>query len=121
IFLMSIEIKKVISLEAEKESTLEFPFQDILETTIFKVVVPPSHGTLEVSGKNIKYKPDSKYIGEDFFSYLGDNEVKGIVALSVKETVFKPRARLLIQLGNQLIKNESIALIELAKNSFDAD
>lgn len=34
---------------------------------------------------------------------------------------FKPRARLLIQLGDQLIKNESIALVELAKNSYDAD
>jgi len=34
---------------------------------------------------------------------------------------FKPRARLLLQLGDQLIKNESIALIELVKNSYDAD
>ncbi len=34
---------------------------------------------------------------------------------------FKPRARLLLQLGNQLIKNESIALVELVKNSYDAD
>ena len=34
---------------------------------------------------------------------------------------FKPRARLLAQLGDQLIKNEIIALIELVKNSYDAD
>ncbi|MFY7938334.1 MAG: ATP-binding protein [Flavobacterium sp.] len=34
---------------------------------------------------------------------------------------FKPRARLLVQLGDQLIKNESIALVELVKNSYDAD
>jgi len=34
---------------------------------------------------------------------------------------FKPRARLLLQLGDQLIRNESIALIELVKNSYDAD
>lgn len=34
---------------------------------------------------------------------------------------FKPRARLLLQLGDQLIKNESIALTELVKNSYDAD
>jgi signal transduction histidine kinase len=38
-----------------------------------------------------------------------------------KNTVFKPRARLLLQLGDQLIKNESIALLELVKNSYDAD
>ena len=34
---------------------------------------------------------------------------------------FKPRARLLLQLGDQLIRNESIALLELIKNSYDAD
>lgn len=34
---------------------------------------------------------------------------------------FKPRARLLLQLGDQLIRNESIALVELVKNSYDAD
>ena len=34
---------------------------------------------------------------------------------------FRPRARLLLQLGNQLIRDESIALFELVKNSYDAD
>lgn len=34
---------------------------------------------------------------------------------------FEPRARLLIQLGDKLIKNENIALLELIKNSYDAD
>jgi signal transduction histidine kinase len=33
---------------------------------------------------------------------------------------FRPRARLLLQLGDQLIKNESVALLELVKNSYDA-
>lgn len=34
---------------------------------------------------------------------------------------FEPRARLLLQLGDKLIKNENIALLELIKNSYDAD
>ncbi|XZU28535.1 ATP-binding protein [Acinetobacter baumannii] len=34
---------------------------------------------------------------------------------------FRPRARLLAQLGDQLIKNEHIAVIELIKNAYDAD
>jgi signal transduction histidine kinase len=38
-----------------------------------------------------------------------------------KSLIFKPRARLLLQLGDQLIRNESIALLELVKNSYDAD
>lgn len=33
---------------------------------------------------------------------------------------FKPRARLILQLGDQLIRNESMALLELVKNSYDA-
>ncbi|MCR4417763.1 MAG: ATP-binding protein [Ignavibacteria bacterium] len=39
----------------------------------------------------------------------------------MKEDTFKVRARLIEQLGEQLIKNESIALIELIKNAYDAD
>ena len=38
-----------------------------------------------------------------------------------KTMAFKPRARIMLQLGDQLIKNESIALLELVKNSYDAD
>lgn len=38
-----------------------------------------------------------------------------------KQVSFKPRARLMPQIGDQLIKNESIALLELVKNSYDAD
>jgi signal transduction histidine kinase len=34
---------------------------------------------------------------------------------------FKPYARLLTMLGDQLIKNERIALVEIIKNSYDAD
>lgn len=33
----------------------------------------------------------------------------------------RPYARLLTMLGDQLIKNEQIAVIELIKNSYDAD
>ena len=34
---------------------------------------------------------------------------------------FRPYARLLTMLGDQLIKDERIALVELIKNSYDAD
>ena len=38
-----------------------------------------------------------------------------------KRVGFKAHARLLTMLGDQLIKNERIALVELVKNSYDAD
>lgn len=37
------------------------------------------------------------------------------------QMAFKPRAQILLQLGEQLIKNESIAILELVKNAYDAD
>lgn len=40
---------------------------------------------------------------------------------TLKELKIRPYARLLTMLGDQLIKNERIALIELIKNSYDAD
>lgn len=39
----------------------------------------------------------------------------------MSEIAFRPRARLLLQLGDQLIRSENIALLELVKNSYDAD
>ncbi len=45
-----------------------------------------------------------------------------MVTIIKKENVkFRPKAEILIQLGDQLIKNEGIALLELIKNSYDAD
>lgn len=39
----------------------------------------------------------------------------------MQTAIFKPRARLMSQLGEQLIKDENIAVLELIKNSYDAD
>ena len=37
------------------------------------------------------------------------------------EKHFRPRARIMELLGEQLIKNHTLALFELIKNSYDAD
>ncbi len=118
---MNKNIESVISLEVEKNSNLEFSFQELLDSSTLKILRPPSYGSLSIYDNVISYEPKPNYTGEDFFTYTNEKELRGIIALTIKDTVFNPRARLLIQLGNQLIKNESIALIELAKNSFDAD
>lgn len=38
-----------------------------------------------------------------------------------KNVVFKPKARLILQVGDRLIANEKIAISEVIKNSYDAD
>lgn len=35
--------------------------------------------------------------------------------------IFRPKARIMVLLGDQLIKNHTLALFELVKNSYDAD
>ncbi len=118
---MSEIIGKVLSLDVERNGQLELSLKNNLEVEKLKLIDKPNNGRLENKGDSLIYIPNHQYLGEDFFSFQHTVELNGIVALTVKETVFKPRARLLIQLGDQLIKNESIALIELAKNSYDAD
>ncbi|MFD2671456.1 ATP-binding protein [Marinicrinis sediminis] len=39
----------------------------------------------------------------------------------MEAVAFRPRARLMSQLGEQLIKDENIAVLELIKNAYDAD
>ena len=41
--------------------------------------------------------------------------------MSNNTVAFKPKARLLLQLGDQLIRNEAVALFELVKNCYDAN
>ncbi|PTX14721.1 histidine kinase/DNA gyrase B/HSP90-like ATPase [Pontibacter mucosus] len=40
--------------------------------------------------------------------------------MSNNDTNFRPKARIILQLGDQLIRSESIAVLELIKNSYDA-
>ena len=73
------------------------------------------------------FKPNT---GDFWFIYTSDSnkltigfmpeDEWGEIGLG-EELNFRPRARLLLQLGDQLIRNETIALTELVKNSFDAD
>ena len=41
--------------------------------------------------------------------------------MNKKYLAFKPKTRLILQLGDKLIANEQIAISELIKNSYDAD
>jgi signal transduction histidine kinase/anti-sigma regulatory factor (Ser/Thr protein kinase) len=41
--------------------------------------------------------------------------------MKIKDAIFKPRARLMLLLGDQLIRDAGIAVFELVKNAYDAD
>lgn len=118
---MKSEINNFISLEVEKDTPLRITYINVLGVSNIDITQEPINGYLELNTKRVIYIPNENFVGQDLFSYVDDKGETGIIFLNVKDNVFKPRARLLIQLGDQLIKNESIALIELAKNSYDAD
>ena len=44
-----------------------------------------------------------------------------MTANKVTKATFRPRARLLVLLGDQLIRDPGIAVFELIKNAYDAD
>ena len=57
-----------------------------------------------------------KYSGKESSS----QKYNGGMTMGNNMTHFKPRARLMLELGEQLIKNESVAILELIKNCYDA-
>lgn len=68
---------------------------------------------------------------EDFLSAfnLTENQTNSLIpkggegdlSFNEIEQSFKPKARLILQLGDQLIRSENIALLEIIKNAYDAD
>jgi len=111
--------------EVEKDTLLKLDFNDFSKV---EIATYPTSGSLKRRGKfGLFYIPNKKFTGNDLFLLNGINDGKDpknvfiLVIIQVTEFVFKPRARLLSQLGDQLIRNESVALIELIKNCYDAD
>ncbi|HAO06364.1 MAG TPA: hypothetical protein DCQ50_05100 [Chryseobacterium sp.] len=116
------ELKNGIVLHTEVNTQVSL---DISNYPGLKIIQKPKHGQLVINkGGQLVYFPKTGYKGNDLlrFSYKENKEIEESVAIiNITDNFFKPRARLLLQLGDQLIRNESIALIELVKNSYDAD
>ncbi|MGV8016674.1 MAG: ATP-binding protein [Ignavibacteria bacterium] len=117
-----LDIKNRLTYNTEKDTPAILNINGFHKVT---VVVNPENGFLEIKHDTIKYTPRKGYVGTDMFVISGIS-IKGkieksLIIVPVSENIFKPRARLLLHLGDQLIRNESIALVELVKNSYDAD
>jgi signal transduction histidine kinase len=69
----------------------------------------------------IEYIPEKDFSGlTEFTLTFGQDENQKIIQIQVANT-FKHRARIIKIIGQELISNDVIALVELIKNSFDAD
>lgn len=72
---------------------------------------------------NIKYYPNKGFKGivNVELSYIHNNESLSVAITIVVADTFRPRARIIKIIGQELISNDVIALVELIKNSYDAD
>lgn len=120
-------------------------YYSLSESKLFKYVQSESQNFIQ-KNINIKLRNDAKYFTQHYkipcsynlFSIdMSSKKIKELVSMYTIieepeenlntnkkyltiEASFKPKARLLLQLGDQLIKNEKIALSEIIKNSYDA-
>ena len=107
---------------------------DIKPNEILQFVLHVDNGSIVVSSSNyigkwhkenkiITYIPEKDFAGIDSinFKYWKDSkEYSTNISIHVANA-FKPRARIIKIIGQELISNDVIALVELIKNSYDAD
>ncbi|MGJ1518374.1 MULTISPECIES: ATP-binding protein [Sphingobacterium] len=134
------QILSDISIKFHYKEVPPYQHEGVTFDLIPKDVITLSGSLLEISyfyTDNLEQETDSEeyddlFVSEktrEFLDYARENKIacpyfyEVYQEFLVKEITlsFRPRARLLLQLGDQLIKNESIALVELVKNSYDAD
>jgi hypothetical protein len=119
-----LEVKSVFSYSIQRGEIIELTTSNLFDSDSVEFVKQPDLGTVVRLRSKIVYRSKKDLTGSDYFIFSGKSHkrvVQYLVAVSIGDIVFKPRARLLIQLGEKLIQNESIALTELVKNSYDAD
>ncbi len=81
------------------------------------------NGSLSLSGSLIYYSPEKEFTGTDEIFFSATEEGKNVITkikLDIVST-FKPKAHILILLGEELIKSPVMAIYELIKNGYDAD
>lgn len=117
---MKSNIENLYSYEIDKDSNLEVIYESLGLKSI-DIIQQPNFGSVALEESKLIYSPSKDFVGLVYFSLKGTRDSEIIISITVQDTVFKPRARILMQLGDQLIKNENIALLELVKNSYDAN
>ncbi|ACU60048.1 ATP-binding protein [Chitinophaga pinensis] len=114
--------QKVLSYEIRPNEQLTLPLnRDYNSAYSIEGVLP---GKLEWGDlENIILTPDKNYTGSINIGIQYRYEDRDrLVNLYINvANIFKPRARIIKIIGQELISNDVIALVELIKNSYDAD
>lgn len=119
-------LRKSFSKEYEyripKGGVLKIDTQEI-HKAIASSLTGGKNGNISVVNSLIFYSPNKDFSGkDDFFYSIKENGKNIIVRVNVDVvSTFKPKAHILILLGEELIKSPVMAIYELIKNGYDAD
>ncbi|RZK25693.1 MAG: hypothetical protein EOO43_04830, partial [Flavobacterium sp.] len=120
LILENIKPTKVVEYRVSKNSVFKLDVSELVQATP-SGLLGGKKGNLTINGQVIFYSPKEDYVGQDEFYFFVD-EPKSVfkVVIDVVST-FKPKAHILVLLGEELIKSSVMAIYELIKNSYDAD
>lgn len=116
----NIESSRVEEYRVTKNSVLKI---DVIKT-IGKLptgIIGGKNGSLTMNNNVIYYSPEVDFVGQDEFHFFVEGQTAPIKAKIDIVSTFKPKAHILVLLGEELIKSSVMALYELIKNSYDAD
>jgi len=115
---------KTYSFQCKPNSKIELIFDDKITPPFTSTGTGNGKIDFDKSANKLFYIPKEDFIGKDSIIleyYLADKSEKIIKIDIMVANSFKPRARIIKIIGQELISNDVVALVELIKNSFDAD
>lgn len=127
---MTFDLEKSFRENYSNELEYRIPKDGVLKIDVFEILnsIPDSileaeNGSVSVNNSIIYYSPNNSFLGKDIFFFSAKLEGVSIISKVIVDIVstFKPKAHILVLLGEELIKSPVMAIYELIKNSYDAD
>ncbi len=120
--ILDIEPAKIVEYRVSRNDVLKLNTEDII-SGIPSSLYGGKNGSLTLNDKVIYYSPKDDFVGSDEFVFITNSDGKDYPIKVIVDvvTTFKPKAHILVLLGEELIKSTVMAIYELIKNSYDAD
>jgi signal transduction histidine kinase len=116
------EAAKIVEYRVSRNHVLKLNTEDII-SGMPRSLYGGKNGSLTLNDKIIYYSPKDDFVGSDEFVFIANSDGKDYPIKVIVDivTTFKPKAHILVLLGEELIKSTVMAIYELIKNSYDAD
>jgi anti-sigma regulatory factor (Ser/Thr protein kinase) len=127
---MTFDLEKSFRENYTNEFEYRIPKDGVLKIDVIEILnsIPESvlgteNGNVSINNSIIYYSPNNNFLGNDTFFFSVKLEGVNVISKVIVDVVstFKPKAHILVLLGEELIKSPVMAIYELIKNSYDAD